>query len=240
MALPLFFHSGDLIAGRQVWLVEETARHIVQVLRMDVGEQFHLTDGKGTAATVRIVEAAKKKCLVQVEKVDIHQPSKPALHLAVAFTRNAARNEWLLEKATELGVATITPIQAIRSIRERSKPERWNNILISAMLQSQQFYLPVLNEPTTPGQLVEYAAGLPQKLVAHCMNGEKQHLTVACKAGLETIILIGPEGDFSNEEVTLFEANGFTGISLGQRRLRTETAAMSVCSYFNTINNEEA
>ena len=241
MALPVFFHPGNLVAGTQLWLEEDTARHVVQVLRMQVGEQFILTDGKGHAATVRITETAKKKCSVQIEEVVFHQPAKTALHLAVAFTKNTSRNEWLLEKATELGATTITPLQATRSERERIKPDRWNNILISAMLQSQQFHVPHLNEPATPEQLARYVGNVLQKLVAHCMDGkERQPLAVACKPGLETVILIGPEGDFTPEEVELLEQSNFTAISLGHRRLRTETAAMAVCSYFNTINHEEA
>ncbi len=241
MALPVFFHPGNLVAGQQLWLEEDTARHVVQVLRMQVGGQFILTNGKGHAATVRITEAAKKKCAVYIEEVVSHQQAKGILHLAVAFTKNTGRNEWLLEKATELGANTITPIQATRSERERVKPDRWNNILIAAMLQSQQYHLPQLNEPATPEQLVRYLDNIPQKLVAHCMEGkEREPLSIACKPGLETVILIGPEGDFTPEEVALLEQNNFVAISLGHRRLRTETAAMSVCSYFNTINYEEA
>lgn len=240
MALPVFFHPGNLVAGQHLWLEEDTARHVVQVLRMPVGGQFILTNGKGHAATVHITETAKKKCAVYIKELVLHQQVKAILHLAVAFTKNTGRNEWLLEKATELGANTITPIQAIRSERERLKPDRWNNILIAAMLQSQQYYLPQLNDPATPEQLVRYLGNVPQKLVAHCMEvKERQPLSVACKPGLETVILIGPEGDFTPEEVELLEQNNFVPISLGHRRLRTETAAMSVCSYFNTINYEE-
>lgn len=241
MALPVFYHPGSLVAGRQLWLEEDTAKHVVQVLRMQVGDKFVLTDGKGHAATVSIAEAAKKKCAIQVEDVQFHQQAKAVLHLAVAFTKNTSRNEWLLEKATELGANTITPIQASRSERERIKPERWNNILISAMLQSQQYYLPQLNEPATPEQLVRYLDNIPQKLVAHCMQDRPRNpLATACKAGIETVILIGPEGDFTPEEVELLLQNNFIPVSLGHRRLRTETAAMSVCGYFNIINHEEA
>ncbi|RYE24993.1 MAG: 16S rRNA (uracil(1498)-N(3))-methyltransferase [Sphingobacteriales bacterium] len=241
MALPVFFHDGNFVQGQPLWLEEDTARHVVQVLRMQLGEQLMLTDGKGNAATVSIIETAKKKCAVSVDVVVHHTPVKPVLHLAVAFTRNTARNEWLLEKATELGAATITPLQATRSERERIKPERWNNILVSAMLQSQQYYVPQLNEPTTPEQLIRYTGNIPQRLVAHCMEDKiRKPLPLACLPGLETVILIGPEGDFTPEEVAMFEENNFTAISLGKRRLRTETAAMSVCSYFNAINYEEA
>jgi len=237
-SLPLFFHDAALVAGTVVQLHEDTARHVVQVLRMQSGEKLQLTDGKGSLAEVTITDAVKKKCTVSIDSVIKHESSVTPLHLAIAFTKNTSRNEWLLEKATELGVSSIIPLSVTRSERERTKYERWNGILISAMLQSQQYYLPHLSEALSLKNLIE-KYDVPQKLVAHCISSAPR--TSIAKALLprkETLILIGPEGDFTQEEVTLCEQNGFTGISLASQRLRTETAAMAVCAYFNSINNE--
>jgi 16S rRNA (uracil1498-N3)-methyltransferase len=186
-----------------------------------------------------IQKTEKKKCAVVLDAVSFHKPRTASLHLCVAFTKNTSRNEWLLEKATELGVAVITPIIADRTDREKFRYDRWNSILISALLQSQQYYLPGLHEPTQLKQIAETYATLPQKIIGHCIEGfERAALSEMLKPSKETIVLIGPEGDFSKEEVNLCLEKGFEGVSMGSQRLRTETAAMAVCAYFNLINNE--
>lgn len=236
--LPIFFHEGVLAAGAQLSLAEDTARHVVQVLRMQQGEHIQLTDGNGIAAICTITETAKKKCNILVQEITVHQPLPNALHLAVAFTKNTSRNEWLLEKATELGVRSIIPLLAARTEREKTRHDRWRNILISAMLQSQQYHLPQLQEAMPVAKAMELCSHVPQKLIAHCMDGKtKLPMVQAMQPGKETLILIGPEGDFTDDEVTLAEAQGCVAVSLGTQRLRTETAAMSVCAYFNSINN---
>jgi 16S rRNA (uracil1498-N3)-methyltransferase len=205
---------------------------------MQAGEKLQLTDGKGSVADVTITDAGKKKCTVNVDSITKHQPPVTRLHLAIAFTKNTSRNEWLLEKATELGVSSIIPLSVTRSERERAKYERWNGILISAMLQSQQYYLPHLSEALSLKDLIT-KYDVAQKLIGHCITSSpRAAIAKALQPRKETLILIGPEGDFTKEEVTLCEQNGFTGISLASQRLRTETAAMAVCAYFNSINNE--
>jgi 16S rRNA (uracil1498-N3)-methyltransferase len=239
-SLAQFFFEGDLVKGATVALEEQTAKHIVQVLRKQAGDKIKLSNGNGFIAIVTITDAGKKKCSVSIDSVDFKQEEKAPLHLAVAFTKNSSRNEWLLEKATELGARSIIPLSTTRTEKEHLRFDRLRTILVSAMLQSQGHYLPELSKATTLKDICEKYNGVAQKLIAHCIDEkEKSSLPIAMKAGNETILLIGPEGDFTEEEVNFCEANGFTAISLGTRRLRTETAAMSACAYFNMINNAE-
>lgn len=239
-SLAQFFFEGDLVKGATVAPDEQTAKHIVQVLRKQAGDKIKLSNGNGYIAIATITDAGKKKCSLSIDSVDFQEKEKSKLHLAVAFTKNSSRNEWLLEKATELGVSSIIPLSTTRTEKEHLRFDRLRTILVSAMLQSQGHYLPELTKATSLQELTEKYGSVAQKFIAHCMDGkEKQPLTTAMKAASETILLIGPEGDFTEEEVNLCETNGFRGISLGTRRLRTETAAMSACAYFNLINNAE-
>lgn len=237
-ALPLFFQK-EIVAAGPLTLPGETARHVVQVLRMQEGEPLQLTDGCGTVADCVITDTGKKNCQVVVGAVRHYSRPGPALHLCVGFTKNSSRNEWLLEKATELGVHSITPLQTSRTERERFRPDRWQGILVSAMLQSQQYYLPELRPPSTLPAVCTMFSSVAQKLVAHCI-GElpRKALSQAAGAQLSTVFIIGPEGDLSPEEVECCVSGGFRPVSLGIQRLRTETAAMAVCTYFNLLNHE--
>lgn len=237
MALPHFFHDASLQQGDTVWLDEATTRHVVQVLRMQPGEQLQLIDGQGHEAMATITIAEKKKCGVAINGITLHHQRAYGLHLGIAFTKNSSRNEWLLEKATELGIKSIIPLSTTRTEREKIKHERWRSILISALLQSQQYYLPQLSEPATLKEILKQHGAVPQKFIAHCIDEhQRQPVAELLKPGVETVLLIGPEGDFTADEVTLCEEQGFAGISLGTQRLRTETAAMAACAYYNLIN----
>lgn len=239
-SLPVFFHDAPLRAGNEYKLDEDTARHVVQVLRKQPGDQLRLTDGKGNDATASIISADKRRCSVMIDAVLFHEAPKYKLHLGIAFTKNSSRNEWLLEKATELGVSSIIPLIATRTEREKIRYDRWHSILVSALLQSQQFHLPKLAEAAQLKSIIAEYSGTPQKLIGHCIEERsRKALGVQMQPHKETIILIGPEGDFTDEEVALCEAHGFAGISMGTQRLRTETAAMAACAYFNTINHED-
>jgi len=239
--LPLFFLDAPLKEGVETWLSEDTAKHIVQVLRMQSGEQLQLTDGKGRSSLVTIEKAEKKKCSIIPQKVVMHPRKHPTLHMGIAFTKNSSRNEWLLEKITELGVASITPLMATRTERERIRYDRWTNILVSALLQSQQYHLPKLNEAQSLKQILDNHGSAAQLLIAHCITEvDRQPLAYALDRGNETLILIGPEGDFTKEEVQMCMDANFVGISMGSTRLRTETAAMTACAYFNMVNYESA
>jgi 16S rRNA (uracil1498-N3)-methyltransferase len=236
-SLPLFFHQQGFTEKEEVWPAEETARHVLQVLRMQSGEQLQLTDGKGNRATATIAQVQKKKFSVIVDRIDVFEKSRTQLHLAVAFTKNTARNEWLLEKITEMGVSSIIPLITQRTERDKIRYDRWHNILVSAIQQSQQFHLPELKEAAPFRQVLAESAGMEQRLLAHCID-EKQRVPIseALQPHKETIIFIGPEGDFTPDEVDLCEAHGFKGLSLSNNRLRTETASMAACAYFNLVN----
>lgn len=236
--IPRFFYNGPIAINTTVRLDADTAKHIWQVLRMDADDKILLTDGNGTTAEGSIHIAERHKCDVTIEKMTLHPRPGKVFHLAVAFTKNNSRNEWLLEKATELGVGSIIPIDAYRSEKTHIRIDRWNKILQSAILQSQQHYLPQLHEITPLYKVLEMFQEVPQKLVAHCINDElKKPLAEMLKQDRDAILLIGPEGDFSLEEVVLCNQKGYKSVSLGSQRLRTETAAIMASAYFNLISD---
>ncbi len=235
--LHRFFYPGILTAKSVVTLETDTAKHIWQVLRMDEGDRLVLTDGKGTIANGEIQFAERHKCNVKVLDTSFQERHGKQLHLCVCFTKNNARNEWLLEKATELGVGSITPVSSTRFLKTHIRFDRWEEILQSAILQSQQSYLPVLSPLMSLAEVHEKYSSIPQKLVAHCLNDkEKRPLPEMLKSSAEAVLLIGPEGDFTQEEVTLCLKQGYKPVSLGVQRLRTETAAITAAAYFNLIS----
>ncbi len=230
MALP-FFYKEDIAAGaEQVILDEDTSKHIVQVLRMQNGEQLQLTDGKGNLFTGVITDNNRKRCAVAILQTTNHQPQTRKISIAISLLKNTSRFEWFLEKATEIGVSEIIPLVCARTEKTAFKYDRMKSILVSAMLQSQQCWLPVLQEPIKFNQLVQ-AASHPQKLIAHCEEtGVKQPLSTLQPVGASAIILIGPEGDFTPEEIQLALGNNFSAATLGTTRLRTETAGVVAAS----------
>ena len=234
--LPRFFYNGPMAEKSTVSLDADTAKHIWQVLRMQADDKIILTDGNGSTAEGRIHTAERHKCNVTVENVIYHKRQGSILHLCVGFTKNNSRNEWLLEKATELGVASIMPISAERSEKTHVRSDRWQKILQSAILQSKQYYVPRLSEVTPLKQVLEQYKDMPQKFVAHCIDEKnKRPLAELLKTTPDTVLLIGPEGDFTQEEVNLCEEYGFLPVSLGTQRLRTETAAITAAAYFNVV-----
>ncbi len=234
--LPRFFCNSPMKQGGKVSLDADTAKHIWQVLRMQAEDVLMLTDGKGIIAEGIIATAERHRCDVVIDKMT-HQPRQGALlHLAVGFTKNNSRNEWLLEKATELGVASIIPITASRSEKTHVRIDRWSKILQSAILQSQQSYLPELTEVMPLHAVIKKYSQAQHKLVAHCIDGITRHpLHEELKPAGATILLIGPEGDFTSDEVKLCLDSGFKSISLGGQRLRTETAAIAAAAYYNVM-----
>lgn len=226
----LLFYNPEL-DGEQLTLDAENARHAVKVLRLDLGEELHLTDGKGQLVKARISAPDAKRCLVEVLERK-HLPQRaPGLTLAVAPTKNIARFEWFLEKATEIGVERIVPILCERSERKVIKPERLEKVLVSAMKQSLKTWKPKLEELTRFSDLVQAPFNGP-KAIAWMEEQEPAHLLSLLKGRDDALILIGPEGDFSPNEVQLAKSNGFQPISLGPSRLRTETAAIVACHTF--------
>ncbi|MDI9319264.1 MAG: RsmE family RNA methyltransferase [Phycisphaerales bacterium] len=238
-SLPFFYQDTKLEKGAILHLSDDTAKHIVQVLRKRESEQIIVNNGRGDSAVAILSTVDKKKCIVKIQEITQHQPPLMGLHLCVGFTKNTSRNEWLLEKATELGVRSITPIQASRTEKEKHRVDRWQNIMISAMLQSQQYFLPELKTASKLDDIFKAHTATPQKLIAHCASElERSTIARAMVARQETLFLIGPEGDFTVEEINLCLQKGFKAISLCAQRLRTETAAMAVCAYFNLLNHE--
>jgi len=225
MALPFFYINEYNEAQNQIVLNEETSKHIVQVLRMKIGEQLNLTDGKGSLLTCEITDDHKKHCSVKVKSKLKTTKSKKSISIAISLLKNTNRFEWFLEKATELGVSEIIPLICERTEKEKFRQERLEGIVISAMLQSQQCWLPVLHEPTDYKKLIEQSQA-EQKFIAHCDEGNKQSLNLHIRTSAHQIICIGPEGDFTGREIELALQHQFIPVSLGETRLRTETAGV--------------
>lgn len=241
MTRPYFFtnHIHPDADGILV-LSEATSHHCVQVLRMQAGAELVLTDGKGCKVLARVLTPDRKRCRVQLLQKEQLSPADCRFALGIAFTKNNSRNEWLLEKATELGISDIYPLMTQRSEKTTIKQKRLQGILISAMLQSQQCFLPVLHPITPLSSLLQNIPqdGELQRFIAYCGTGEKQSYARSLQAGKSALALIGPEGDFTEEEVTLCRKSGFVPVSLGSKRLRTETAGLYVCTMFNARNDD--
>ncbi|MGZ3949932.1 MAG: RsmE family RNA methyltransferase [Flavisolibacter sp.] len=227
MTLPFFFVE-DLNTNPLV-LNEETSKHMISVLRMQKGEQVLLTDGKGNKATAAIIDDNRKRCTVQIVSLERIKEKERRVAVGISLTRNASRFEWFLEKATEIGVSEIIPLYCERTAKEKFRHDRMQNILISAMLQSQQCWLPVLRELTTFKKAIELS--YDKRYIAHCEESNRQSLSIqqTIRSGSQ-LILIGPEGDFTHEEIELALQNNFTPVSLGHTRLRTETAGIVACT----------
>lgn len=236
--LPYFYHPVLEKNQATTTLDEATSKHCIQVLRMQEGEQMLLTNGKGLKATVTIVVAERKRCGVRLDHI-VEVPQRPyTLTLAISFTKNNSRNEWLLEKCMEMGIDSIIPLVTSRTEKDKFNDQRLNGILISAMLQSQQCYLPKLEQPVALKKaFFESNKEVAQKLIAHCIEDkERLSLLKALMPEKDTVVLIGPEGDFTENEIGECLENGYKPIVLGPNRLRTETAGLYVCTVFNALN----
>jgi len=220
-------------------LPDDEARHCTQSLRKKVGDIIHFVDGKGGFYTGEIIEAHRKRCSARITEnqqnyaqPDIH------LHIAIAPTKNINRLEWFLEKATEIGIAEVTPILCQHSERKKVRIDRLQKIMLTAMKQSLKAYLPQLNELTNFKDFIRTQNSTKSRtFIAHCNEGEKPHLKNICEAKQDTLILIGPEGDFSPQEVALALQYQYEAVSLGKSRLRTETAGLAACHIINLVND---
>ena len=224
------------ISGNEVFLNEAESKHAIKVLRLSNGNTIQLVDGKGGFYKAEISDANPKKCRLTITETQTDLGKKDfRLHIAIAPTKNIDRFEWFLEKATEIGIDEITILLTEHSERETVKTERLKKILISAMKQSVKFYLPVLNETTRFYDLISNTT-CKHKFIAHCNEGKKNHLKNTVKKGEDVLVLIGPEGDFSTGEIKFAKEHGFQEISLGNSRLRTETAGVVACNIVNLAN----
>jgi 16S rRNA (uracil1498-N3)-methyltransferase len=224
MAAP-FFYEENLSSSDVFILSEETSRHVVQVLRMKEGEQIILTNGKGQTQTAEIVSADKKKTQVKITLNEFTERPFPHTTIAISLIKNTNRFEWFIEKATEIGVSAIIPLLCSRSEKTHFKHGRIKSILISAMLQSQQSWLPEIPEPV---KFIDFISGEneSQKFIAHCLEENKRELKDVVVQSASKTILIGPEGDFTPQEIESALQKNFIPVSLGKTRLRTETAGI--------------
>lgn len=224
------FYVPDIATGWE--LPEEEAAHCLRVLRLSVGDELDITDGKGNLYKSVISSIAGKRCRVEArETVSVPKNWQGNLHIAIAPTKNIDRIEWMVEKVTEIGVDEITFLNCRFSERKVIKTERIERIVVSAMKQSLKYTKPLIGEMTDFKKFVT-APREGAKFIAHCYDSERLLLNDLLHEGEDVTILIGPEGDFSPEEVDMAVAVGYRPVSLGNSRLRTETAGLVACHTF--------
>lgn len=233
--MQLFYNPDINESTKEFSFSKEESNHIVKVLRKNMGDTLYITNGNGWLFTAEITLADIKKCLVRIIDKSLQPKKNYQLHLAVAPTKMNDRYEWFLEKATEIGIDTITPIICDHSERKIVKTDRFEKILQSAMKQSLSCYLPKLNEPILFKDFMnqDFTGDL---FIAHCEETDKKSLKNEIKPNTDITILIGPEGDFSVKEIKMAIENKFIPVTLGNTRLRTETAAIVACHSVAFIN----
>lgn len=229
------FYAPDI--ENSLVLPAEESHHAIKVLRLEAGASIQIVDGKGGVYVATIAVADAKRCLVNSLQVQSVVHKRPYyLHIAIAPTKNMDRLEWFTEKAAEIGIDEISPIYCRYSERKNLKTERLQRILVSAMKQSIQPTLTLLNEPRTFKEFIQQAQA-DVKCIAHCHDAHKELLASVVQPQKKVLILIGPEGDFSTEEVAMAQQAGFIPISLGESRLRVETAALVACHTVSLMND---
>ena len=219
-------------------LSEEEAAHALRVLRLSIGAELEITDGKGNLYKAVISSIAGKHCYVEAKEV-LPMPKgwNGNIHIAVAPTKNMDRIEWFAEKATEIGLDALTFVNCRFSERKVIKTERVERIVVSAMKQSLKYSKPVVDDMVDFKKFISQERS-GEKYIAHCYDGEKNMLKDIHQAGCDATVLIGPEGDFSPEEVKMAMEAGYKPVSLGNSRLRTETAALAAC-HILMLKNEK-
>lgn len=225
------------ITGSSIELNIEESRHCIKVLRLKKGDPVSLINGKGSIFEAVILLPDPKGCILEITKEIKAAPHRNyQITIAIAPTKNMDRFEWFLEKSTEIGIDRIIPLICRHSERKDVKPDRLVKILVSAIKQSGQLYLPELSSPVTFQALMDqYFDG--GKMIAHCDSGEKKSLVQAIHPGENLMILIGPEGDFDPSEIKMACEKGYLPVSLGESRLRTETAGVVACHTACLVNS---
>jgi 16S rRNA (uracil1498-N3)-methyltransferase len=233
--MQIFYVPG--ITGNSCVMDENESRHCVRVLRMSKGDKVTIVDGQGGFFEGIITDPDPSACRIIITESSTGFGKRGyRLHMAVSPVKNQERFEWFIEKSVEFGIDEITPLICRFTEKQNVKTERINNIIISAMKQSLKAYRPLLNEPVRFSEFMacEYS-GI--KMIAHCYPGyDLKNIGQVYEKGIDALILIGPEGDFSREEIDMALAGGFTGVSLGNSRLRTETAGIAACHSVYFIN----
>ena len=229
------FYTPD-ISGNSYTLNETESKHCIRVLRLEQGDEIILVDGRGGFFTAEIVDPSPKRCGVKVISSELNFGLRNfKVHVAIAPTKNIERIEWFLEKTTEIGIDHITPLLCRFSERKEIKSDRLEKVMVSAMKQSLKAYLPQLDQLTRFSDFIsQHFEG--QKFIAHCDEQHRDVLKKMIHPNQQYLILIGPEGDFSPEEINMAIQAGFHPVSLGDSRLRTETAGVVACHTFNLIN----
>ena len=234
--MQLFYNKDITSTDSQFTFDKTESRHIVKVLRKKDGDILHITNGKNELFTVQVILASDKRCLVEIINTEVKpKPWNYKLHIAIAPTKNNDRLEWFLEKATEIGIDEITPIICSNSERTVLKTERLEKIVQSAMKQSLKFVLPKLNEPIKFSEFINQDFN-SELFIAHCEELDKKSLTKTIKPNTNVLIMIGPEGDFTSSEIEKALANKFVPVTLGESRLRTETAGVVATQTVALIN----
>ena len=236
--MQLFYNPSLTETTEQFTFDREESKHIVKVLRKQEGDILHVTNGLGFIFTVEIVIGMDTKCQVKIVSAEKQQPMNYKLHLAVAPTKMNDRYEWFLEKATEIGVTSITPIICDRSEKKHIKSDRFEKIIQSAAKQSLQSYCPILNEAVSFKEFMKSHSNEGTLLIAHCEETNKKSLKEMIQKGAEITLLIGPEGDFTDTEIKSALENGYLPVTLGATRLRTETAAIVGCHSVAFVNQD--
>jgi len=238
MSMENLFYTPD-ISGKSYQFEVQESKHCIKVLRHSKGDTLHLIDGKGGWYQAVITDPDPKRCKVDVVKHWSETQAKNFYsHIALAPTKNIERFEWFLEKATELGIDEITPIFCDHSERQHINHERLEKIMVSAIKQSQRATLPRLNKMVNFETLISLDKN-KERFIAHCADAKKQHLLHCAKPQSRSLILIGPEGDFSEKEIQVALLHGFVPVSLGNNRLRTETAGVAACHIINLVNEKK-
>jgi len=224
------------ISGSLITLSEEESKHCIRVLRMSQGDEIDAVDGKGTYYSCIIVEPNPKHCKVSVSRrIEEFGKRNFHLHIAMAPTKNIDRFEWFLEKATEIGIDEVTPLLCLHSERKSVNVDRLQRVMVSAMKQSEKAYLPLLNPMIEFSQFINLASE-HTKLIAYCGDFNNTHISKHLIKGSSVLVLIGPEGDFSPDEINAAKNNNFIITGLGNSRLRTETAGVVACTIANSLN----
>ena len=234
--MQLFYNSEIKSGDKTFTFDKEESKHIIKVLRKQEGHKIHITNGLGYLFISEIVLGLEKKCEVKINEQHFFKPTNFYTHIAVAPTKMLDRMEWFLEKATEIGIHEITPIICEHSERKLYKIDRAEKIIQAATKQSNQYYLPKINEAITFSEFLKKNHS-SQKFIAHCEETDKKSFAKEIERNKPVTILIGPEGDFSTKEIKLAIDNNFIPVTLGNTRLRTETAALVACHTI-VIQNE--
>lgn len=228
--MQLFYQPELNSSATSVTFDKNESRHLIKSLRKKIGDSIAITNGKGLLFDALLTDDNEKKCIAEIQSITETKKNRPyRLHIAIAPTKLNDRFEWFLEKATEIGVDEITPILCDHSERKIYKKDRGEKIIQAAAKQSLKTFFPRLNELTALKKVINNN-NATFSYIAHCEEGKKPHLKELIKDSKDILILIGPEGDFSTQEIKMALKNNFQAISLGEERLRTETAGLVACT----------